>query len=403
MTTRSPLFRRLPALYALLTLLACTWPPAPDHEDLGLRLSQRVDSLMVRAIGNRAFPGAAVAIGNADSLVLMRAYGQFTYDDAPAITTASQFDMASLTKIIATTTVTMKLLEADRLSLDDRVSNYIPAFAQSGKANITLFHLLSHTAGLRPYRAFHTEGLLTREEVIDAIMAEPLRTPPGTEARYSDFSMITLALVIEHITGQPFADVARQLVFEPLGMMDTGFRPTVADNRVVPTEIDSGFRKRLIQGEVHDETAWLLGGTAGHAGLFSTVEDVARFTRMMVNAGRVDSTQFLQPETIQLFTTRLDPTAERHTRALGWDTRALIGKRSSAGLFLGPNSYGHTGFTGTSMWIDPDADLYVIMLSNRVYPSRRNRRYAAVRSELADIAYRTLIQPNAAPVMRASP
>ncbi|MEM1095252.1 MAG: serine hydrolase domain-containing protein [Bacteroidota bacterium] len=394
---------RLPALYALLGVLACTWPVHLDNEDLGVRLSQRVDSLMVRAIGNRAFPGAAVAIGNADSLVLMQAYGQFTYEGAPAIATTSQFDMASLTKIIATTTVTMKLLEAGQLTLDDRVADYLPAFAQNGKGNVTLFHLLSHTAGLRPFRAFHAEGVLTRAAVIDTIMAEPLRTPPGAEARYSDFSMIALALVIEEITSQPFAEVAQQLVFEPLRMTSTGFRPNLADTRVVPTELDSAFRKRLIQGEVHDETAWLLGGTAGHAGLFSTVEDVARFTSMMVNDGRVGSTQFLQPETIRLFTTRLDATGEKHTRALGWDTRALIGERSSAGLFLGPNSYGHTGFTGTSMWIDPDANLYVIMLSNRVYPTRRNRRYMAVRSELADIAYRTLVDDDAAPVMRPEP
>ena len=208
--------------------------------------------------------------------------------------------------------------------------------------------------------------------------------------------MITLALVIEEITDQDFAAYAETHIFEPLGMTRTGFRPTArTDPNVVPTEYDAVFRGRLIQGDVHDETAWILGGTAGHAGLFSTARDLAQFAHMLVNEGRVHGRPFLKPETIRLFTTAAAP--GRHTRALGWDTKSPRGY-SSAGRFFGPRSYGHTGFTGTSLWIDPDQKLFVILLSNRVHPSRENRRHIPVRADLADLAYQAL-QGEAEPLL----
>ena len=239
-------------------------------------------------------------------------------------------------------------------------------------------------------------GMKNRADVLEAIFAEGLVYEPGTESRYSDFSFITLAVVVEKITGQDFDDYAREHIFEPLGMKQTGFLKagTGSDTTVVPTEIDSVFRMRLVQGEVHDETAFLLGGTAGHAGLFSTADDLARFAAMLASSGEANGRPFLQPETIKLFTTPVDPTRQEHTRALGWDTKSPEGY-SSAGQRFGPRSFGHTGFTGTSMWIDPDQKLFAILLTNRVYPTRENRRHVMVRPQFADFAYDAIAGPPA--------
>lgn len=359
----------------------------PEEVGMASEALTRVDSLIRASIQARTFPGAAVAIGRRNVLVKMEGYGYYTYDSEQPVTQQSRFDMASLTKVVATTTATMKLYESGLLALDDTVSHYLPAFGQNGKEAVTIHHLLTHTAGLPPFRPFHTLGVTSREAVLDTIMATRLDNPPGFESRYSDFSMITLALVIEKITGQDFASYAKKAIFDPLGMKNTGFRPAgQPDTTIVPTEVDDYFRNRLIQGEVHDETAWILGGTAGHAGLFSTVEDLSQFAYMMVNGGRVHGEPFLKEETIRLFTTPIDSTRERHTRALGWDTKSPEGY-SSAGELFGPNSFGHTGFTGTSLWIDTDQQLFAILLTNRVYPTRDNRGLTPIRPAFADIAY----------------
>lgn len=360
----------------------------PEEVGMDSPTLARVDSLMKAAIASKAFPGAAVAIGRGDVLVKLDGYGYFTYDSEQLVTPFSRFDLASMTKVVATTTAAMQLYEQGRLDLDAPVSQYLPAFGQNDKAAVTVRQLLTHTAGLIPFIPFHTLGFTTREAVVDSIMASPLVYEPGTESRYSDFGMITMALVIEDITGQDFAAYAEEHIFEPLGMHDTGFRPAgQPDSSIVPTEIDTIFRHRLVQGEVHDEAAWILGGTAGHAGLFSTAADLARFAAMLASEGRINGRPFLQPETIRLFTTAVNKA--QHTRALGWDTRSLEGY-SSAGQYFGPNSFGHTGFTGTSIWIDPDQDLYVILLTNRVYPTRDNRGHIPVRPALADIAYQAI-------------
>lgn len=362
-------------------------------EEVGLRTDGllRIDSLLRTAIDQRAFPSAALAVGRSEVLAKLEGYGYLTYQSETPVTPQTRFDLASLTKVIATTTAAMKLYEAGRLDLDAPVVRYLPAFGANGKDEITIRHLLTHTSGLIPFRPFHTLGLTTREAVIQTIMNEEPVYEPGTDMRYSDLGMITLALVIERITGQDFATYAKEAIFQPLGMDRTGFRPVgKADVNVVPTEFDNGFRKRLVQGEVHDETAWILGGTAGHAGLFSTAEDLARFAYMLVNDGRANGRQFLQPETIRLFTTPVAPDA--HTRALGWDTKSPEGY-SSAGQHFGPHSFGHTGFTGTSFWIDPDQELYVILLTNRVYPTRANRAHVAIRPQVADFAYEAIAGP----------
>ncbi len=348
----------------------------------------RIDSLVEAFIGQQAFPGAAVAIGQRGVVHKLTGYGAYTYESDVATTPRSVFDMASLTKAIATTTATMLLYEEDLLDLDAPVRSYLPKFDSPDKAGITIRQLLTHTGGFTPFRTFYAEGVLTREAIIDSIFAIPLDSSPGEEYRYSDFGMITLVLVMEAITGQDFATYAAENIFAPLGMTATGFRSTGApDPSVVPTELDDYFRHRLVQGEVHDENAWILGGTAGHAGLFSSAEDVARFAAMMAQGGYYENGLFLNPATVEYFTTVVDTTVS--SRALGWDTKNTD-KPSSAGDYFGPRSFGHTGFTGTSLWIDPDTGLYVILLTNRVYPTRENFLVGELRPLVADLAYRGL-------------
>lgn len=363
-------------------------------EDVGMDRAalDRIDSLLTAAITDRAFPGAAVAIGRGNTVVKLRGYGYHTYTSDIRVTPESIFDLASITKVVATTTAVMQLVDAGRLHLDRPVAQYLPAFGQNGKENVTVRQLLTHTAGLRPFRRFYEEGILTRQGVIDEIMSEPLIYKPGTEMRYSDFSMITVALIVEQITRQPLDAYAREYIFEPLGMFNTSFRPTGRpDPSVVPTEDDRYFRNRLIQGEVHDEAAWILGGTAGHAGLFSTATDLVKFAYIMTQKGQVGGYTFIRPETVETFTMPVDPTKETSTRALGWDTKSP--ENSSAGDYFSLRSFGHTGFTGNSFWIDPETNLFVILLTNRVYPTRDNRKHIPVRQELANIAYEAVIGP----------
>ncbi len=390
---------RLVLALACLALPACNAPaqPAPAPRPAAAQapvfsptLAGQVDSLVQAAIAARAFPGAAVAIGVGDQVALLRGYGHFTYEaGAPPVTPQSLFDLASLTKVVATTTATMILYDRGQIALDAPLARYLPELARHGKGAITVQQVLTHSAGLRPFIPFPLRGITTRQGVLDAIFADSLVYAPGTDTRYSDFGPILLGLAIERITGEGLGSFVQREVFAPLGMTRTGFRPAGvgSDPAVVPTEVDTLFRHRLVQGEVHDETAFILGGTAGHAGLFSTAEDLARFAAFLVAEGRAGERQLVQPETVRLFTRRAD--AGGSTRAIGWDTRSDTGY-SSAGTLFGPRSFGHTGFTGTSLWIDPDRGLFVILLTNRVYPTRDNGRLAPVRADLADVAYRAL-------------
>ncbi len=349
----------------------------------------RIDSLIAAYIRDRAFPGAALAIGHRGTVHKLDGYGTYTYESTRPIMPESVFDLASLTKVIATTTACMLLYEEGLLDLDTAASAYLPALRGTDKAGITVRQLLTHTSGFMPFRFFYEDSVLTRAAVLDSIFTIPLQRMPGEDYAYSDFGMITLLLVIESITGQDFATYAAENIFEPLGMASTGYRGTgTPDASVVPTELDDYFRHRLVQGEVHDETAWILGGTAGHAGLFSSATDVARFASMMAQGGRYDRGLFLSPETVEFFTTVVD--SSMSTRALGWDTKSRD-KPSSSGEHFGPRSFGHTGFTGTSIWIDPDSGVFVVFLTNRVYPTRENYGIIDLRPQLADLTYEALV------------
>ena len=389
---------RCSVLAAALLQLACSAPQSAELDETRSRYHdtrfagaslESIDSLVHAAIEDRWFPAAAVAIGREDSVAKLAGYGTFTYESAKPVTPDSPFGLASLTKVIATTTAAMLLYESGDLELDAPVSQYLDEYDRPDKRHITIRQLLMHTSGLPAYITFYEEGLRTRQAILDSIFSGELESVPGETYRYSDFGMITLALVVEQITGKDFGSFTQERIFEPLGMHATGFRGTgIPDTAVVPTERDDYFRRRLVQGEVHDENAWILGGTAGHAGLFSTARDLARFATMLVQDGRLGDLQLVRPETLELFTAVVDTSMS--TRALGWDTKAPE-PPASAGQLFGARSYGHTGFTGTSIWIDPDADLYVIVLTNRVYPTRRNYDYVRIRPAIAEVAYAALV------------
>ena len=370
-------------------------PRAALPEEVGMRSRHLagVDSLINRGILNSTFPGAAVAVGRGTSTVHEKAYGFHTYEAEARVDNSTPYDLASLTKVLVTTTAIMQLVEAGDVELSAPVAHYLPEFGRAGKDSVTVEQLLTHTSGLPSHRKYFEQGLRSSDQVIDAVFSEELVTPPGTSYEYSDLGFIVLGALIEDVSGQSLDDYAEQHIFEPLGMTDTGYRGTGRpDTSVAPTEHDLAFRQRLLQGEVHDENAWVMGGVAGHAGVFSTIRDMARFGYMLVNDGRINGKQFLQPETIRMFIQAVSP--DEHSRARGWDTRSPEGY-SSAGQYFSDKSYGHTGFTGTSIWVDPEEELYVVLLSNRVHPTRENRGHTQVRPELADIVHRSIAGPPA--------
>ena len=350
-----------------------------DRESLG-----PATALLRSSIEADAFPGAVLAVGLRDT-TLITAVGQYGDDDPRPVGDSTVYDLASLTKVIGLTTAAMLLVAEGAIDLDSLVQHYLPEFTGTGKDAVTVRHLLTHTAGLEAWRPLHLETE-TRDEAIDSVMAATLQSVPGEVYVYSDFGAITLGLIVERVSGTSLDLFLEQRVLGPLGMEWTGYRPASEWlDRVAPTELDP-WRGRVVLGEVHDENAARLGGVAGHAGLFSTAPDLARFAHWILDAyhGRLsaDRRPFLPAELVRGFTSR-QPGPEGSTRALGWDTPSET--ESSAGTMMSRrSSFGHTGFTGTSIWIDPDAELFVILLTNRVHPTRENRAILEIRGQVAD-------------------
>jgi CubicO group peptidase (beta-lactamase class C family) len=349
------------------------------------RLVPSLDSIVEAAIADRASPGAAIAVGRSGRVVASKGYGRTDWKaGAPAVTDSTLYDLASLTKVVATTTAAMILEEEGRLDLDRAVARYLPGFNAPDKAAITPRMLLAHNSGMRSYHQLYREAK-GREEYLKAINARPLAHPPGTHTEYIDWNLIVLQLVIERVTGEPLDEFLRKRVFGPLGMRDTRFNPPEPLRpRVAPTEVQA-FRGGQVWGVVHDENAWSLGGVAGHAGLFSSARDLAVFATMMLNGGQYGGVRILRPETISRWTRRQAPTS---SRALGWDTPH---PGSSSGRLFSPTSFGHTGFTGTSIWMDPVNGVFVVLLTNRINPTRDNPKLPALRSRVADAVQRSVV------------
>lgn len=341
--------------------------------------STKVDKLIYGAIKDSVFPGAVLLISKEGKTIYKNAYGNFTYNKKSSkVTLNTIYDLASLTKVVATTTAAMICIDENLFHLNDKVIKYIPMFDNNGKEKITIRNLLMHNSGLPAYKRFY-KLYSTADEVIKDIYETKLIYKTGSKTVYSDLSMIVLAKVIEKVTGMPFDKFVKRKILNPLQMKNTFFNPPGSIKyKIAPTEFDNYWRHRQLQGEVHDETASLLNGVSGNAGLFSSVGDLSNFLTMILNNGTYKNKRIIKKETVKLFITK-QPNSKR---ALGWDIKSLV--KSSAGNLFSPRSFGHTGYTGTSMWVDPEKKLFVIFLTNRVYPTRKNRKIIKFRPVLHD-------------------
>jgi len=336
---------------------------SPEDAALDAWHLRQIDRVVAEGLAAGHMPGCVVCVGRQGRIVLRKAYGRRQVAPAPeAMTTRTVFDLASLTKPIATATSIMRLVEDGKLRLDDPAGRHLPEFTGGGKERITVAQLLTHQSGLTPDNPLrdYDRG---PEEAWRRICALKLRAEPGKRFLYSDVGYIVLAELVRRVSGMGLDEFARRRIFEPLGMSETGFLPPEALRpRAAPTDQRDG---RWIRGEVHDPRAWRLGGVAGHAGLFSTACDLAVFASMMLGRGAWGDVRVLGERTFEEMT-RPREVAGGGLRALGWDVRS--GYSSHRGEAFTPRAFGHGGFTGTALWIDPDADLFVIFLSNRLHP-----------------------------------
>jgi serine-type D-Ala-D-Ala carboxypeptidase len=357
----------------------------PEREPASLGMSavrlSAIERVVQRGIDAGGYPGASVVVGRKGFSVLSRGFGSLDWTGRTRVSVQeSIYDLASLTKVIATTTAMMVLFDQGRLNLDAPVSRYLPDFSGGLKDQVTVRHLLTHRGGLPAGRELWRIAR-TPAQARAAVIATPVGCTPGVCYEYSDLGADLLGFIAEAISGQPLDQFLEREVFSKLGMSDTHFRLSASDAaRSAPTEI-APPRGYPLRGEVHDENAWALGGVAGHAGLFSTASDLSVFAQMLLEGGKYAGVRVISDSTVALFTRRA---AGR--RALGWDT---CDGGAGCGQHLSERAFGHTGFTGTSIWIDPDRQVFVILLTNRVHAARATRPskvIADVRNDLADAA-----------------
>jgi len=346
-----------------------------------------VQAVLERAIDEHAFPGAAYGILLDGEIVALDSIGQFTYEPASlAVKPSTVYDLASLTKVIVTTAIAMLLYDRRILSLDARLGDILPGFVigmehGSGKDRVTLRSLLAHSSGLPGYaRLFEQHH--SPEAMLRAVLSLPLEVRPDARTEYSDIGFILLGKALEVLSGKLLSSFFYREIAEPLGLESATFCPPLdVRKQIPPTEEDTAFRHRIIQGEAQDENCFALGGVAGHAGLFANSLDVLRFAACILAEGRTDTGhQLFQPETVKLFTARQSEPAGT-TRALGWDTPTTP---SSSGKFFGPASIGHLGYSGTSLWIDPARNLAVVLLTNRTWRDRSSDAIRVIRPAFHD-------------------
>lgn len=347
---------------------------------------RQLEEIALQAVRDGVFPGTSIAVIHSGRVVFHRAFGRQTYSpSSPVADTTTIYDLASLTKAVVTTGIAMQLVERDSLDLDAPVARYLPKFGSRGKENVRVRNLMLHNSGLRAHTLFH-KTCRTPDEVFRAIDADTLLSSPGQTTLYSDLGFITLGRIVETITGRSLEANFRQRFALPLGMQHAVFNPPASLlGSIAPTEKDTSWHSGAKRPLVHDQNAALLGGVAGHAGLFSTTGDLVRYVGMMMQNGSYEGKRYFRPETVRRFTSR----SGRDSRALGWDLRSIEGS-SSAGTAFSTSSWGHLGFTGTSIWVDPEKDLAVIMLSNRVHPSSDNIKIRKFRPLLHDTVVRCI-------------
>ena len=349
-------------------------------------------AVLENAVAEKAFPGATLAVGY-QGKVSYHAFGKLSYEkDSPAVKIDTMYDLASLTKVVVTTTLVEKLVEGDfasPLNLDAPVERYLPEWASGPQPEwrhrVTVRNLMTHTSGLPPFKEYWRTST-GKKDTLSHIFVEPLEYEPGTKVVYSDLGIILMAEIIQRLTGKPLDELANEYIFGPLGMKNSTYNPTKKLwGEIAPTEVDDRWRHRLVQGEVHDENAFAIGGVSGHAGVFSTAPDLAAFCQMLLNGGVYEHNRVVKRATLAEFTA---PQAlAKNTRTLGWVAHSENG---FSGHYFSAHSFGHTGFTGTSLWIDPDRDLFVVLLTNRVNPTRENMKIAQVRPAVHDAILKAL-------------
>jgi CubicO group peptidase (beta-lactamase class C family) len=370
---------------------ACAGRPAHSPEYVGVTsggaspvaaaLRDTIQRVLDRALSDSAFPGAFAIVGTHAEVLAQSGVGRLDWAPGPAPDEHTLWDLASLTKVVGMTTAVMQLTERGLIDLDAPLQRYFPEWTGPNKQAVTIRQLITHTSGLPAFRAY--DQITTDPDSLAKLMfGTQLDTLPGARMVYSDIGAYVLGRLVERVSRKPLDRYVHDRVFEPLKMSETMYRPALSMvSRIAPTEIDPR-RGGLVRGVVHDERAYYLGGVSAHAGLFSSGHDLARFARMYLNGGTLDGAVVVQPGTIAQFTAW-----QVADRALGWQKPD---GSNSAGHFMSPQAFGHTGFTGTSIWIDPNHDVFIILLSNRVNPSRANTRIVRVRVALADAVMATL-------------
>ncbi|MZQ85520.1 serine hydrolase [Paenibacillus sp. 5J-6] len=344
----------------------------------------KIVQFLQKARDKGTFSGAAYAIGNSDGITEQGTVGTLFWD-GPSVKLDSMWDLASVTKPIAVLPL-MVMLEQGECYLDDVIAHFLPVYKETDKANITLHQLLTHSSGIPGQQPLYRASG-TREEMLAAVRNLPMRHAPGTEVEYSSQGYMILGDIIEAIAGNRLDAVLKQMVLEPIGLSETLFIPgRNLHHRIAATEYCK-WRHKMVIGEVHDENAVVLGGIAGHAGLFSTVQDMSLLCQTMLRLGETSQGQFLQPETVRLMTNN-QTSSLKLARGLGW--QAKDSHDSPAGDLFSMSSYGHTGFTGTSIWMDPEADVYAVLLTNCVHPTRSNTAIKRTRSIFHNLALLSL-------------
>jgi CubicO group peptidase (beta-lactamase class C family) len=351
-----------------------------------------VEAAVKRGIQLGIYPGAVVVIGRRDTVLYARGFGHLTWSSRAPVPhpDSTVWDIASLTKVVGTTGAVMRLVDEGRVNLDAAVAKYLPRFAGRGRDSVTVRMLLNHTSGLRSFLPLYRLAA-TRQAAIDLLYAEPLSRPPGATAVYSDLNAMLLGLLVEAVRGEPLDRVVHDDVLVPLGLRSTTYRPPTAWlRRIAPTGLDRGGVMR--RGMVNDFNAARLGGVAGHAGLFSTGRDLARYAQAWLRRGAGPKGPWVSAATVDRFLAR---DGRSGSRLLGWDTRdsVLAEGPSVFGSLVSDAAYGHTGWTGTELWIDPTHDVFLVFLTNRSFDPRARRSIEAlrdVRAELSDAVVRTV-------------
>ncbi|AXC15885.1 Beta-lactamase class C [Acidisarcina polymorpha] len=367
-------------------------------EIIATTLNQRIRfadaySVLQDAIAERAFPGASFGVFYEGKILALDGLGGFTYDeDSPVVQPGTIYDLASITKVLGATSAAMLLYERGRLDLDQILGEILPGFvigmpSARERCRVTLRMLLAHSSGLPAYAPLF-EANRTPNALLAACLRMPLESTPGARSEYSDIGFILLGKALEILAGEELDRFCNREVFQPLGLTATGYKPPLASrNFIPPTEDDKDFRQRVIQGEVHDENCFVLGGISGHAGLFSNALDVLRYASCIVSSGKTEKGEVLfSPETLSLFARRQDSPSDS-SRALGWDTPS---GDSSSGHHFSSHSVGHLGYTGTSLWIDLDRRLAVTLLTNRTWPDRSSQAIRKVRPAFYDAVFNAI-------------